>query len=275
MDKQEYIKKTVGIVVEKVASVVRLSDLGGFTVVRIESGHPDANHGDLCKWISGLLSAAYDQGAASKDTVSTESPALALAEERCKALEEKIKEQDKALAKIADLIDLDERSRTFQIIDRVRMRATCQKTMDEYLNRIAETVGLPKNSTWASVARRISEVCGAASSVDDDPYSIDERRAELLAILGQPEGGDWDLVAKAARNVVALWKSANAELENLRKSSSADLDGARQQGFDEAVAIVDRCIEVDEEGIEKAKARVDCLKNIAGAMRNAVLCDDE
>ncbi len=241
MDKHEYIKALASssFVLEK-----------GYLEIKDEGGGPgscfydegDCSAQDVHSWISRLLSAAYDQGAASKDIMSTESPALALAEERCKALEEKLKKQDKALAKIADLIGLDEQSQPFQIIDRVRTQAACQKTMDEYLEHIAETVGLPSGSTWASVSRRVSEVQAMWK--------------EALAQANRDADEILHLKAKAKE-----WEAASRN--------------ARQQGFDEAVAVVDRCIEVDEDGIEKAKDRVSCLKNIAGALRGAVLCDDE
>lgn len=242
MDKHEYIKALASssFVLEK-----------GYLNVKDEGGVPgscfydegDCSAQDFHGWLSRLLSAAYDQGAASKDTVPTvNEAALALAEERCKALEEKLKDQDKALAKIAELIGLDEQSKPFQIIDRVRTQATCQKTMDEYLEHIAETVSLPKDSTWASILRRVSEVQAMCK--------------EALAQASRDADEILHLKAKAKE-----WEAASRN--------------ARQQGFDEAVAIVDKCMEAEEEGIEKAKGRVACLKNIAGALRDAVLCDDE
>lgn len=177
-----------------------------------------------------------------QDIMSTGIPALALLEARCEALEEKIKEQDKALAKIADLIGLDEQSQPFQIIDRVRVQATCQKTMGEYLEHIAETVGLPKDSPWSSIARRVSEVQAMCK--------------EALAQANRDADEILHLKAKAKE-----WEAASKN--------------ARQQGFDEAVAIVEKCIEAEEECIEEAVARVADLKNMASVMRNAVLCEDE
>jgi hypothetical protein len=57
-----------------------------------------------------------------QDTVSTVNEvAVALANEQQKAWEAKVKEQDKAIAKIADVIGLDERSKPFQIIERIRI----------------------------------------------------------------------------------------------------------------------------------------------------------
>lgn len=218
-----------------------------------------------------------------KDIVSaTDSAALALANEQIKALEAEIKKQDKALAKIADLIGLDERSQPFQVIDRVRTQAACQNTMDGYLEHIAETVGLPKGSPWSSIARRVSEVMDECLNAESKFVSME---ADLRKIMNAPHGAKWsDLVDGVGKNVewqkeyLAQASRDADEILHLKAKAKEWEDAsrnARQQGFDEAVAVVDRCIEVDEEGIEKAKDRVTCLKNIAGALRGAVLCEDD
>jgi hypothetical protein len=177
-----------------------------------------------------------------QDIMSTGIPALALLEARCEALEAKVKEQDKALAKIADLIGIDERSKPFQIIDRVRTQAACQKTMDEYLEHIAETFGLPSGSTWASVSRRVSEVQAMCK----------------------------EALAQANRDA--------DEILNLKarvKAMGEVMKDAHRRGFNDAVFIVDRCAEAEDEAVEKAKVRLETLENIANDLRNAVHSDDE
>jgi acetolactate synthase small subunit len=217
-----------------------------------------------------------------QDTVSTVNEvAVALANEQQKAWEAKVKEQDKAIAKIADVIGLDERSKPFQIIERIRILmayADVKASEGDGRSFIGDTIKslMVKGNGCVIFKYADSNVCtvnnnGIHCRIGDEEERMHNFLAHVLR-LGITEGmrrgksefdRDFEQVAKAeelkracesylghiAESVGlpkdSTWASVARRVGEVQvrvKELEAAVNDARKQGFDEALDTLEKLL---------------------------------